>query len=599
MKRPVLLSIALLLAAPACTGSIGDSLPGGSSGPGAPASGQPGPGGQPAPGAPGAPSTGSPAQPGNPSMTAAPTMPGKPGDDPIATKPADPNTAGPLPLRRLTKREYNNTVRDLLGDASNPADAFPPDRDSDFHFKRSGLVAQVDAQRLAGAAETLATAAEARFAMLVPCTPAAPTDEEACAKKFIESFGLRAYRRPLDGGEVDRLLKLYREGRGPAQLDWKGGIRLLIEAMLQSPNFVYRWETDPTAAVREGNVVRLGPYQVASRLSYAVWGSMPDQTLFDAAASNKLSTEADIDAQVTRMLADNRAKDQLIAFFEEWFGFDELAERPKDAKLYPEWKDDLKAAMIAELRAFLTHVIFEGDGKLDTLLGAKFSFVNQPLAAVYGMTGVTGPALKRAELDPTQRAGLLTLSGWLTLTGGDDGSHPIQRGKMVFERLLCGVLPPPPPDVPPPKAPAPGLTTRERFNEHGQNSCAIGCHQFIDPLGFAFEHYDGLGKFREVDAGKPVDATGSIKLDGSAKSFANARELTKLLADSAEARRCFVTQVSRFALSRHETEADRASLQAAFTAFEADGHSVKSLLGAIAKTRSFRYRTPASDEALR
>jgi Protein of unknown function (DUF1592)/Protein of unknown function (DUF1588)/Protein of unknown function (DUF1595)/Protein of unknown function (DUF1585)/Protein of unknown function (DUF1587) len=598
LTSPALASLALAFALPACVGSIGDGA-GGKSGP-SPVAG-PGPGTGPAGSTTpsGSPTPGnSPSTPGSQSGDpGVPTMAGKPGDRPMAT-PADPNAAGPLPLRRLTRREYNNTVRDLLGDTSRPADSFPVDRDGEFTFRRAGLVAAVDASRIGGAAEALANLPDAKLATILPCMPAAAGEEEGCARTFITNFGQRAYRRPLNNEEIDRHFKLYRDARGAAQLDFRGAIRLLVEAMLQSPNFLYHWELDPGAAATEGKVVRLGPYQMASRLSYALWGSMPDEKLFEAAAKNQLGSEADIEGQVSRMLGDAKARETMLTFFEEWFGFDELADRPKDPKIYPEWKDDLKAAMAGELRAFIDHVVFDGDGKLETLLGANFSFVNQVLAGVYGKTGVTGTQLARTELDPKQRGGLLTLSGWLTLTGAVDGSHPVQRGKMIYERLLCGVLPPPPPDVPEPKAPAPGLTTRERFAEHGQSACAQGCHQHIDALGFAFEHYDGLGKYREMDAGKPVDASGTVNLDGAPKSFNNARELSQLLAGSSEARRCLVTQMARFALGRHDVEADRASIDASLNGFEESGHSLRGLLTAITKSRTFRYRTPPTDEVL-
>jgi hypothetical protein len=533
--------------------------------------------------------------PGNPSG------PGNPSTSPGSMVAGDPNTAGPMPLRRLNHREYNNTIRDLLGDTSRPADGFPPDQESDFTFRRAGLVATVDATRLGGAAETLANAAEARFATLVPCAPAAPAEEEPCARKFIESFGLRAYRRPLEPDEVERHLKLYRDGRGAPQLDHPGSIKLLIEAMLQSPHFVYRWElgSGQKDVQKEGQVVRLGPYQIASRLSYALLGSMPDQALFDAAGGGRLASEADVEREARRLLADPRAKETLITFVEELFGFDQLADRPKDATLYPEWKDDLKAAMTAELRAFVGQAVFDGDAKLDTLLAASFSFVNQPLAAIYGKTGVTGAGMARTDLNPEQRAGLLTLAPWLTLTGASDGSHPVMRGKMIYERLLCGELPPPPPDVPEPRPPADGLTTRQRFAEHGQQACAVGCHAIMDPLGFAFENYDGLGKWRDTDAGRPVDATGSVDLDGGVKNFKNARELTRMLIDSPEARRCFVTQMSRFAWNRHDTQADRFSIDTALTAFDGAGRSIKDLVVAITRSRSFRYRAAAEGEVLR
>ena len=286
------------------------------------------------------------------------------------------------------------------------------------------------------------------------------------------------------------------------------------------------------------------------------------------------------------------------SFVEEWFGFEDLADRPKDAKLYPEWKDDLKAAMAAEIKAFVAHVVFDSDSKLSTLLGANFSFVNQPLAAVYGMSGVTGATMNKANLNPEQRAGLLTLApladpdrrvGWLA------PGHARQDG---LRAPAVRALPPPPPDVPEPKPPAEGLTTRERFAEHGQQACALGCHAIMDPLGFAFENYDGLGKYRETDAGKPVDASGKVTLDGGEKTFKNARDLTRLLADSAEARRCFATQLSRFAWNRNDVEADRHSIDTAVAAFDGLGHSIKELMVAITRARSFRYRLQAQGEVL-
>ena len=512
---------------------------------------------------------------------------------------AGPDGAGPMPLRRLTKREYNNTVRDLLGDTSAPADSFPPDRDGDFLFQRAGLVATVDATRLAGAAQSIAS--QAKLEELLPCQPASPADEAGCARMFVEKFGLRAYRRPLAGEEVDRLMAVYDQGRGAVGLDFADGVRLVIEAMLQSPNFIYRWELGPDSQKQmEGQVFKLGPYEMASRLSYGLWGSMPDDGLFEAAAAGKLGTEAEIDAQARRMLADSRARDTMVAFFEEWLGFGELADRPKDPEKYPEWKDDLKAAMSQELDAFVRNVVFEGDGKLSTLLSATYSWVSQPLAAVYGLEGAGGmsaTAPTRAELDPQERSGLFTLAGFMALTGASDGSHPVNRGKLIYERALCGILPPPPPEVPEPKPPAEGLTTRERFAEHGENACAKACHELIDPLGFAFENYDGIGRFRTMDSGKPVDASGTITLDGAAKSFQNARELSAHLASSAQAQACFVTQMTRFALQRQETEGDKASLEAAVASFQQGGASLTDLVVAIAKSRSFRYRSPAEGEA--
>jgi hypothetical protein len=520
----------------------------------------------------------------------------KPGDPPPGSS-ADPTTAGVMPLRRLTVREYNNTVRDLLGDGSAPGTQFPDDRDETFAFRRAQPIAVQDAKLIRGAAEALAAAAARSLGNLLPCDPA--KGEQACAEQFVATFGLRAFRRPLTGAETTRLVGLYTTGRNALKLGFADAIGLVIEGMLQAPAFLYHWEAPAAAAIQEGPVVRLGHYEIASRLSYFLWGSMPDRDLFAAAAAGKLGTAAEVQAQARRLLADARARDTVAAFFEEWLAVDELDEKAaKDPQVYPEYDAALKAAMAAETRAFVTSVVFDGDGRWGTLLGAAYSFVNQALGRVYAMPQVTGTELRRADLNGEQRAGFLTQPGFLALTGAADGSHPVRRGKALYEKILCRELPPPPANVTPAKPASAGGTTRERFAEHDNNECARGCHALIDPLGFAFEHYDGIGKYRTMDNGKAVDASGEVSLDGAPKRFAGAVELTRHLAGSAEARRCFATQWVRFALARQDSAADAASIETAAAAFSAESASVRDLMTAVATIRSFRYRVPSAGEVL-
>jgi hypothetical protein len=511
------------------------------------------------------------------------------------TSPPDPNAAGLMPLTRLTRREYNNTVRDLFGNTSKPGDAFPEDHDGDFLFRRAGLVSSQDATTLRNAAETVATNAVKDLTKLVTCDTAA-ANEQTCIRSFVQTFGLRAYRRPVTSVEVDRLLALYQTGRTTLMLPVAESVSLMIEAILQSAEFIYHWELGSEKATIEAGLVKLGAYETASRLSYFLWGSMPDQALFDAAAGGRLSTQPEIEAQAKRMLGDNKARDTIATFVEEWLDLDQVPDRPKDPMIYPEFKDDLKAAMGAETRAFVDNVLFDGDGRLSTLLTASHSFVSQSAAAIYGLTGVTGTTMKRADLDPKQRAGLLTQLGFLTLTGATDGSNPVKRGRKVYERVLCGVLPAPPANVPPPKPPSAGGTTRDRFKEHDENACTAGCHSLMDPIGFAFEHYDGIGRYRTLDNKLPVDASGTVEIDGTKKTFTDATALTKILADSQEARRCFVTQWARFALKRNNTEADRAMIDAVVTAGGTSGAGVRDILAGLAGARAFRYRALAAGE---
>jgi len=534
--------------------------------------------------------------------TGAVGRPGQPGSragDPAgsgAVDPSDPNAAGPVPLARLNRREYNSTVHDLVGDDTNPADQFPDDKDITFLFRRAGLVAQQDADVLRTTAETLAATAVKNLSTLLPCDPV-KAGEQACAGQFVDAFGLRAYRRPLAAEEKDHLMALYQTGRGTLQQSFGDSIGMLIEAILQSPGFLYHWESPYDAPVREGPVLRLAPYEVASRLSYFLWGSMPDKKLFDAAAANQLTAEADIALQVSRMLADPRARENVAEFFNQWLELDTLVNRTKDTTIYPNYDAVLQNAMTGETAAFVKQVVFDGDGRFETLLDAPYSFVNQPLGSVYGMTGVSGVTLQKENLDTSQRLGLLTQAAFLTLNAATDGSHPVRRGKAVYTKLLCGDLPPPPPGVPPAKTASSGGTTRQRFTEHDQNACAKSCHGLMDPIGFAFEHYDGIGAFRTMDNGGVVDSSGQVTLDGVLQTFNDAVQLTAELAKSATVRACFATQWLRFALGRTDGDSDGNSIAHSAAAF-AQSNLVRDLLVGVATSRSFRYRSPADGEVL-
>jgi Protein of unknown function (DUF1592)/Protein of unknown function (DUF1588)/Protein of unknown function (DUF1595)/Protein of unknown function (DUF1587)/Protein of unknown function (DUF1585) len=572
--------VALALGVGACTANI--SSPSGS---GAPAPGEPGyvpPGSMPGPTGGGAGTTGS-AGTGGGSSSMPPAIVGV--TDPGI--PADPQAAGPMPLRRLTHREYNNTVRDLLGVTTNPADAFPLDLDAGFLFHRAGLVSTLDASTLRDAAEALAKGLD--IAKLLPCSPA--SGEDACAQSFIQSFGAQAYRRPVAADEAARLTALFKTARTTMMLDFNESIRVVVEAIVQSPGFLYRWELGQSVATLEGQVAKLTPYEVASRLSYFLWRSMPDKALFTAAARGGLQSADAVAEQARRLLADPKAQATVSAFFDEWLGLEELPERPKDAKVYPEFGEPLANAMLDENHAFINNVLFHGDATFMSLMTGTASNVSAGLAPIYGA------ASGALSLDPAQRAGLMTRVGFLTLTGSPTGSHPVKRGRKVYERFLCGVLPPPPNNVPPAKPASAGGTTRQRFEEHDMNPCAQGCHSLMDPLGFPFEHYDGIGRYRMQDNGLPVDSSTNVDLDGASHPVKDAIELSQLLAQSPTAQGCFTAQWARFAWVRDAVEADRFSIQSAQTAFSKSGFKVPEMLVSVASSRSFLYRSLAEGEA--
>lgn len=515
-----------------------------------------------------------------------------------STRPADPNAAGPLPLQRLTNVEYNNTVRDLLGDTTQPAGQFASDRNTTFEFRRAGDVAVQDATLFRTAAESLAAAATPKLVAgaLLPCDPATG-GEDACAQKFIATFGQRAFRRPLSSDETMRLTTFYSTARTSLKLSFTDAVGLLIEAMLQAPQFLYHWEAAPAdAPIHDGSVVRLGAYQVASRLSYFVWGSMPDDQLLVAAGAGQLDTAAGVQTAARRLLADPKAKETVARFFNDWLALDNLGSRSKDLTAYPKYTADVQQAMLDETSTFVENVAFGGDGRLTTLLSAPYSFVNSTVAPLYGAQ-VASTTPQKTDLDPAQRAGFLTHASFLALTGAPSGSNPVLRGKAVYTKLLCNVLPPPPANVPPPKPASAGGTTRQRFVEHDQNACAKACHAAMDPIGFAFENYDGIGQYRTMDNGQPVDATGSLMLDGTMQSFNDAVGLAGLLAKSSDVRTCFAGEWSRFALARMDTDADAASLQATAKAFSADTATVQDLMAAVAAMRSFRFRSLSPGES--
>lgn len=539
-----------------CNATIGGGKDPGSEGPGP--TGQPnGPGGGPA----------------------GEQIPGTPGP-----QSGSPDAVGVRPLTRLTRTEYNNTVRDLLGDTTRPADGFPDDRDRAFLFRRAGLVATQDADLLRSSAEALAFAASTKLSQLLPCSPAG--DEAGCAERFINEFGLRVFRRPLSVQESAGLEGLYQTARGKLSMNFDEAIGLLLEQMLQSPAFLYHWESPDGVRRLEGAAIKLDPYDLAARLSYFIWGSMPDQALFDAAAAGRLATAEEVAAQAQRMLQDQKAQNSVGTFFAELLELDELAHLPKDPTSYPDYTPAVGAAIEDESAAFVKNVLLSGDGKLETLLTADFHLADQALGSVYNAAATNG------------RSGLLMQPGFLSVTGAADGSHPVKRGKAVYTKLLCGDLPPPPANVPPAEPASAGGTTRQRFAVHGQNRCAIGCHALMDGFGFAFESYDGIGRYRTIDNGLPVDSASQATIDGRMQQFADAFELSRILATSDEVRSCVAKQWLRFGLKRLEADADAPSLTEIGAAFAVHDYDLRDLLPAIAASRSFRYRAPAEGEVI-
>ncbi len=490
-------------------------------------------------------------------------------------------------MRRLSRVEYENSVRTLLRD---PALTLPVDMPDDTPgasgFRVAGAFSGVDADRVLGSAELLSARAVASLKTILPCDPMA-AGEEACAKQFIDGFGRRAYRRRLEASEGADLLALYRTARQTLGLGFGEAIGHVLSGILQAPQFLYHWELGPRAPARAGTLVRLGPDEVAARLSYFVWSSMPDDELFTAVDAGKLGTPDEVAGQARRLLADSRSDATLAAFFSQFLDF----------RANP---DAYGKSLETELGMFARWVM-AGDGKLSTLMTSPTSFVTSTIARkVYGLAATTGDKFQQVMLNPDERFGVLTQAGFLSSHAIDgDNPHPIRRGRAIYENLLCGELPPPPPNVPSPKPIMAGVSNRVRFEAHAQNACAKGCHGVFDGLGFVLEAYDGSGRLRTLDHGLPIDTSGEAVFPiGGPQRFANAKELVQALVRSADLSQCVARQWFRFATARHEEDGDAASLRAIQQAFAGSTFDLRQLLLAIIQSPSFLYRAPATGEVL-
>jgi hypothetical protein len=513
---------------------------------------------------------------------------------------------GPAPLRRLTVNEYRNTIRDLVGGTP----SFTPERvghDIAWYpsgFARGGWVTTGDDVRdLIQAAEGLAPALMQRLPALLPCSVSLTTEaqEEACAGEFIERFGLRAFRRPLEAREQDRLRALYRTLRGPDAGDtFAEAIADLAAAMIESPEFLYRWELGPYDVIRDGPLVRFNGFELASRLSYLFWDSMPDDQLFAAARDGQLQSTTQLVKQARRLLADPRARDGVTDFHHQWLQLAELEGASKDAT-FKDFSPALVRAMIEETHQFAASVFLGpgADGKIETLLKGTASFVAPPLARLYGVPEPAGPGLEPVSLPANERAGILTRAAFLTSTADTTNPNPIDRGTFILHRLLCLNMVEPDnlviPDVRPPN---PGATNRERFEAHGREVCATSCHaEIVDPMGYAFENYDAIGAWRTTDNGKPVNARASAPIGMQKYDFNGAIELMDILSRSDEVRSCLSRQWLRYMLGRPEIPDEDPSVAALTQVLRDSGGDLRELIVALVRSRTFTHRTRSPGEA--
>jgi hypothetical protein len=480
-------------------------------------------------------------------------------------KAGDAIKPGSNSMQRLTPDQYNSTVRDLLGDMTNPADKFSEDMGP-------------DAAGYWAAAKALGKAASTNM-KVVGCDPTAA----ACADTFIPNFGLKAFRRPLTADEVARYKKVYTATGGGA-----GGIDAVIESMLMSADFHYR----PEIGSGTSGVVKLTSYEIATRLSYLVLGSMPDDPLFGAAKADQLQDKAAIKTQALRLMGDQRAHEAAARFHDYWLSMDALAVLSKDTMtVYKNWNDNIRAGMVKETQMFMDSVFWSGT--VGDIFTKPQSFMDKSLADFYGVTGVTANTFGPVTLDGQRRLGLLTQGGFLALEASYSDTNPVKRGKFVRVNLMCEVVAPPPPGAAD-RFPAlqPNQTTRERFKAHEVGSCAA-CHVLMDPIGLSFENYDGIGQWRDQQQGVPIDASGEMISNGGtdiAGKFVGPTQLAPLLAQSNEVKACLAARWFQYTQSRPLSDDDACNFKSVMDEFSASGYALKSIVPALTQSDSFLYR---------
>ena len=493
----------------------------------------------------------------------------------------------PTPLRRLTRFEYDNSVRDLLHTELKPAASFPPDEVADG-FSNNALVLTISslhAEKYTLAAEALASEAVGRLADLFPCD-ATTRGADTCAEEFARTFGRRAFRRAVDSEDMSILMEAYGLGNS-----YERGIEIMIRTMLQSPHFLFRVEVSGSDMSGSG-MVRLNGYETAARLSYLIWSSIPDDQLLDAAAASGLSEPEQVAEQARRMLRDPKAKAAVNEFYRQWLETNRLSIVAKDVKNFPLWSEAMRVAMQKETDAVVSEVVFGSEPTLKRLLTAPLGLPTGPLAELYDV-----PESDQVSLLPRgERAGVMTLPGFLAVQAHPDQTSPVLRGKFVREKLLCKDVSPPPDNVdisaPDPKE---GGTARERFSRHAEEATCAECHSLMDPLGYPFESYDAIGTFRTTDQGQTMDLSGEFvetkSMDGP---FDGLFEMVSMLSEGEEVTDCVATQWFKYSMGRGIEAGDLCSVTPLQDAFARSDANLFELIVQTTQSEAFLYRRASS-----
>lgn len=520
---------------------------------------------------------------------------GDPGPGSTGGEPPAPAKVPAPTIRRLTASEFAHSVRDLLGPVTLSAVEADSHQDGFFAVGAARValspagVAKYEAALDAATAEAFAD--PARVAEIVSCVPALP-DDLACLRDALATFGRRAWRRPLTAPELDRHLAVASEIAAETG-DGVVGLRHGIWGLLQSPHFLYRVEIGEASA-DDGGRARFSSYELASRLAFTLWNTLPDEELLDAAERDELASAGGLAIQAQRMLADPRARQGVENFINELYSLWSLDEKIKDETVFPDWTPTLQAVLRDDLLARVGEVVFTAPGDFFSLYDDTRVFVDNELARIYGLPEVEPDLFRAAQLPADgARRGLIGSAAILAMNALPARTSATERGQFIADALLCRSVPPPPPNVdtnlddegmsdPGPK------TLREKLERHRVDPACSGCHSITDPLGLALEHFDAIGRHRETDQGLVIDASG--ELDGL--PFADAAELALRLREHPEAPTCLVRKLHTYAAGRLPFGAESDMLATVEDALASEGNRFDRLLLALVTHDDFRFAHP-------
>jgi hypothetical protein len=518
-----------------------------------------------------------------------------PADDGRGKTPTPVVAAPSAPLRRLTTEELNHTLRDLFVGVDVPAVAVTEDPGKGFAQDAAHqTVSDLGVEELRAGVNEVAAAVAARVAIdpavLLPRAPGRDVEgARVVVDEWLQTFLPRAFRRPVAEDERTTFVDFFAARAAADNVDV--ALQLVLQAILQSPSFLYRLELEGTGKADARGRVPVSSIEMATRLSYFLWNTMPDDALLQAGIDGSLATPEGLLAQAQRLLDDPRSMDAIQSFHRQWLDFDRVLRTNKDPGRFPQYNEFLRQAMRREADRFV-ELVFQTDGKLRTLLTSRQTRILPGLGPIYGVTATEDDALVTL---PPERSGILTQAQFLAARAHTVEGSPVLRGVFVLERLLCSSPPPPSGnvDITPPSADEPGApaTNRARYAAHVDQVTCKSCHAPIDGIGFGFEGFDAVGHFRTTDGDQPVDTSGSLEATAVGGTFDGAAALGEILADSPVVADCVARQWFRFANGRIEDrDADDTDLQALKAALVANDGDVRALLLSIVQSDAFRLR---------